>query len=316
MIYKIKKEQIGERLDKLSKNLLPDLSRSYIQKLIKNGDITVDGKIVSPHHFLKINEKISIKKTNISKSQEIKTVEKPTVFKLKVIDDTKEYLIVNKPAGIPAHGADHIREIALADLIIAKYPEIKKIGEDPSRPGIVHRIDKEVSGLLVIPKTQESFDNLKKQFKNRTVKKQYTALVYGQIKKDEDTINFPIKRSETGHRMSALPLNVGGKKNAEGRQAVTEFKLIKRYINYTLLKVYIKTGRTHQIRVHMSAFGHPIVGDNLYSTKKTRELNKKINLGRIFLFADELSFKDLKGIIQTYRTEMPPELKNFMKKVK
>lgn len=317
MNYKIKSEQAGMRLDKLAKNLLPDLSRSYVQKMIKNGHITVNGKTISSHHFLKIGDKVSVKTVDMTKREkkgnEEKKINSP---ELKIIDETKDYLIINKPAGIAMHGADHMKETALADLIILKYPEIKKIGEDPSRPGIVHRIDKEVSGLVVVPRTQESFDDLKKQFKERVVKKQYTALVYGKIEKEENTINFPIKRSETGHKMAALPLSMRGKQNTAGRRAVTELKLAKRFINYTLLKVSIKTGRTHQIRVHMAAFGHPIVGDNLYSTKKTRELNKKINLGRIFLYADELSFTDLGGERKTYKIDMPTELKNFMKKVK
>ena len=234
----------------------------------------------------------------------------------KKIFKNKEFIIINKPAGLITHGAPHIKEPSLADLLLKDYPEIKKIGEDPWRPGIVHRLDRLASGLLVVARTQESFDNLKNQFKNRTIKKHYRALVYGKIEKDEDEINFPIKRSTKGYKMAALPETIKGKNNISGRNAITEFQVKKKYINYTLLDTKIKTGRTHQIRVHMCAYGHPVVGDDLYSTKKTREKNKKFNLGRIFLHASELEFTDLKGQGQKFKAKLPDELVNFLKIIK
>ncbi len=238
------------------------------------------------------------------------------MIKYKKIFEDKNFLVINKPAGLLVHGADHIKEPTLADQLLKKYPELIKIGEDPIRPGIMHRLDKQVSGLMVITKTQAYFDHLKKQFQDRTIIKIYTALVYGKIEKDEDEINFPIQRSSKGHKMAALPFTTKGKFTEEGRQAITEFEVIKRFINYTLLKVKIKTGRTHQIRVHLSAYGHPVVGDDLYSTKKTREKNKKLNLGRIFLVATKLSFTDLDKEQKTFIIELPEELKNFLKHVK
>lgn len=237
-------------------------------------------------------------------------------MKYKLIRANAEFIIINKPAGLLVHGADHLDEETLADQLLADYPEIRKVGDDPIRPGIVHRLDKLASGLMVIARTQESFYNLKEQFQKRTINKHYTALVYGQIAKDKDEINFPILRSSKGYKMAALPETVKGEKNIDGRNAISEFEIIKRYINYTLLKVKIKTGRTHQIRVHMSAYGHPLVGDDLYSTKKTKVKNKKVDLERIFLVADELEFKDLRGELQKFEIGLPEELVVFLGKIK
>ena len=234
----------------------------------------------------------------------------------KLIFKNKEFIVINKPAGLLTHGAPHIGEKTLAEALLEDYPELINVGEDPVRPGIMHRLDRLASGLLVIARTPGSFNNLKNQFKNRTIKKYYKALVYGKIEKEADEINFPIKRSTKGHKMAALPETVRGEKNIAGRQAITKFLIIKKFINYTYLEVKIKTGRTHQIRVHMCAYGHPIVGDDLYSTKKTRLKNKKINLGRLFLHAYSLEFIDLKSKRRKFEVELPEELANFLKIVK
>lgn len=236
-------------------------------------------------------------------------------MKYELIDKTKDYLIINKPAGLLTHGAKHIDEISLADLLLTDYPEIAKVGEDESRPGIMHRLDKLASGLIVIARNDESYADLKKQFQERAISKYYTALAYGKIEKDEDEINFPIERSAKGHKMAALPITKKGKPSFEGRHAITKFEVLKRYINYTLLKVKIETGRTHQIRCHFSAYGCPLVGDDLYATKKTKLKNAKLNLGRIFLVADNLEFTDLNGERKKYSIELPLELKLFLEKI-
>ncbi|HZJ41166.1 MAG TPA: RNA pseudouridine synthase, partial [Candidatus Saccharimonadales bacterium] len=221
-----------------------------------------------------------------------------------IVFEDNDYLVINKPAGLAVHGGGNIKEETLADLLIARYPEIIKVGDDEARPGIVHRLDKEVSGLMVIAKNNNSFDNLKEQFKKRDINKQYLALAYGKVINDEGEINFPIKRSSEGYKMAAMPLNAVDlltRHNPKSRdtgniagvfkakEAITLFKVKARFINYTFLEVKIKTGRTHQIRVHFFAYGHPLVGDNLYCTKKTKTKNEKINLGRIFLMASQLS---------------------------
>lgn len=235
---------------------------------------------------------------------------------LPIIFASDEYIIINKPAGLLAHGAEHIKEPSLIEELLQEYPGVAKVGDDPSRPGLVHRLDKMVSGLMVIARTTDSFDSLKKQFQSRSIEKTYVALVYGKIDKDEGEIIFPIKRSRYGHKMAALPPTDKGEKNLLGRTAITEFWVTRRYINYTLLQVAIRTGRTHQIRVHLSAYGHPLVGDDLYATPKTKAKNQKLNLGRIFLVATRLKFADLSGEEKKYQIDLPDDLQSFLNTLK
>jgi 23S rRNA pseudouridine1911/1915/1917 synthase len=246
-----------------------------------------------------------------------------------IIFEDKDCLVINKPAGLAVHGGGNITEATLADLLLEKYPNIKNVGDDPTRPGIVHRLDMEVSGLMVIAKNQPSFENLKKQFKKREINKEYIALVYGKVEHEESEINFPIKRASTGYKMAAMPIqsvdllsrktptsrdqgNIEG--SFKAREALTTFKVIKRFVNYTLLSVKIKTGRTHQIRVHFFAYGHPLVGDPLYYTKKTKIKNDKLKLGRVFLMACHLSFKDLNGEKKDFKIDLSEDLKRFLPK--
>jgi 23S rRNA pseudouridine1911/1915/1917 synthase len=238
------------------------------------------------------------------------------MLKFEIIHEEEDYLVINKPAGLPVHGAEHMKEKTLADELMDKYPNIAKVGEDPYRPGIVHRLDKQVSGLLLIAKNNKCFESFKEQFQKRTIKKTYIGLVYGRVSKDEDLINFPIQRSAKGHKMAALPATVKGSANEAGRRAETEFIIKQKFINYTLLEIVIKTGRTHQIRVHMSAYGHPLVGDDLYGTRKTKIKNDKLGLGRIFLTASKLEFDDLQGKRRKFEIDLPEELSKFLEKIK
>lgn len=248
-----------------------------------------------------------------------------------IIFETDDYLVINKPAGIAVHAGGNIKEETIADLLIKRYPEIKDVGDDPIRPGLVHRLDKEVSGLMVIAKNNKTFQVLKNQFKDRDVNKEYVALVHGKMTTEYGDIKFPIKRSSEGFKMAAMPLNTvdllsrrhpkdRDQGNLDGlfkaREAITEYSVLKHYINYTLLQVKIKTGRTHQIRVHFFALGHPLVGDTLYFNKKSKAQNLKIKLGRIFLAANKLSFKDCDGEIKSFNLEMPAVLVDFLKNIK
>jgi len=256
---------------------------------------------------------------------------------IKIVYENEDYFIINKPAGLTVHGGTHIKEKTLVDFLLEKYPDLKNVGEDPDRPAIVHRLDKEASGLMVIPRNNKSFEYFKDLFKTRKIEKEYIALVHGKLSKDEDVIDFPIKRSSQGHKMAAVPqskdysameendeidktLSNRGRGNIKAleksRQAITEFFTIKNLINYTLVRVKIKTGRTHQIRVHFSAYGHPLLGDSLYSNKKSKVKNAKVNLGRIFLEACRLSFIDPQGEKQEFKINLSSELEEVLKKVK
>lgn len=251
-------------------------------------------------------------------------------LEIPIIFENDDYLVINKPAGLVVHGGPGVKdEILLTDWLKEKYPQIKGIGDDPLRPGIVHRLDKEVSGLMLITKNQKAFNYFKKQFVARKINKEYIALSHGKISKDEDVINFLIKRAKDGYKMAAIPSSTKmiNEKNKpsnrdlgilraqeESKEAITEFSVLKRFVNYTLLKVKIKTGRTHQIRVHLFAYGHPLLGDPLYYTKKTKVKNEKVSLGRIFLAATSLSFKDSDGEKQSFTIDLPQELQAFLDK--
>lgn len=318
MIIKITKKTAGARLDKYlaeadSVWAENQPSRNQIKGLIEQGIVKVNGLPASPHYSLKAGDKINIQKTGLKINQAAKIIKTASNFIIEIIDETDEFLVINKPAGLAVHKAVGS---TLADWLRDKYPKIKTIGDDPERPGIVHRLDKDVSGLMVIAKTQPAFDSLKKQFQNRTITKEYTALVHGQIQKATDTINFPIRRSSDGYKMAAIPFTVKGQPAEDGRSALTEFRIISRLVNYTLLKVKIKTGRTHQIRVHLAAYDRPVVGDNTYGTARARRQNKKLGLNRIFLVADHLCFTGLDNKPRDYKIDLTEELKNILKIIK
>ncbi len=302
---KIKKTEENQRLDIFLAGKL-EISRAKAQKMIKIGEVLVNDKKIKPHYLLKENNKITITPANNTKKQIL-----ASPFPLMdIIAETADYLIINKQAGVVVHGGEGIDKPTLTDALINKYPEISAVGDNPTRPGIVHRLDKEASGLMVIAKNNKMFALLKEQFQKQKVAKKYTALVYGKIGKESEEIGFPIARSAKGYKMAAHSKNQGG------RNAVTEFTAQKKFINYTLLKVKIKTGRTHQIRVHMSAYGHPVVGDNLYGTKKTKEQNKKLGSSRIFLHAEFLGFKDLQNKQREFKSKLPAEFKKILREIK
>lgn len=226
---------------------------------------------------------------------------------IKIIYEDDDILVLDKPAGLEIYNEKEKKsEATLVDWLVLKYPAIRQIGPDPARPGIVHRLDKGVSGILVVAKNESSFENLIKQFEERKIKKEYIALVYGKVVKDEGEINFPIARAKSG-RFAALPPNHPG-----GRIAITEYEVIERFINFTLLSVRIKTGRTHQIRVHLFAIGYPVVGDVLYSQKKI----KKAPLDRIFLHAAKIGFYDRENNWKERESDLPTGLKNFLETLK
>lgn len=306
MKFKVTSKQAGSRFDVVLTEKLK-LTRSQIQKQIKAGLYMVDREPTAPHYILKMGEMIEGVKTDNTKPEAI--IEPQAIPEYKIVAETKDYLVVHKPVGLLMHGTATMREANLADLLSAKYPEMKKVGDDPFRPGIIHRIDKDVSGLVLVAKTQAFFESAKEQFQTRTIQKNYLALVHGVIQGDEGIIDFPIKRATSGHKMAALP------KGADGRVAISEFVVTKRFLHYTLVKVAIKTGRTHQIRAHMAAYGHPIVGDNLYGTKICKDQNRRLHTKRVFLVAQELSFTDLAGERKEFTLSIPEDFieltKNF-----
>lgn len=322
-LIKIDAECQGQRLDKFLTEYWPDLSRSQIKKMILQDEVLVNGEKTTVHRFLKENDKIEIRNQKLEIIKKNKNQKSISNFqlpvsglfkKIKVIADSDDFIILEKPAGLLVHPTDKNETDTLVDWLIASYPEIAKIGEDPARPGIVHRLDKDVSGLMVIPRNQDSFDYFKSIFKSREIQKKYTALVYGEMEKTEDTIDLPIGRSKTKPGLYAAHPKAQGEKFADkDKLAVTEISVVKKFKNFTLLSVKILTGRTHQIRVHLTAYGHPIVGDNLYLNKK---LKTKKELSRIFLHADYLAFTAPDGKEYEFHSKLPSKLADYLKALK
>ncbi len=312
-------ESAGMRLD-LFLSVKLGITRSQAQKLISGNSVLINnaqpkktGEKVSEGDNITIEapgpNPISTTETPIVSTHEFR------IEDIKIIKETPEYLIIEKPWGMLTHSTGKHETDSLAELLVKKYPELSKIGEDPLRPGIVHRLDKEASGLLVIPRTTAMFDHLKNLFKTRQMDKEYIVLVHGQVEKDWDEINFPITRSRTSDRMAAIPETLKGEKNDEGQRAKTEFWVEKRFVNFTLLKVKIHTGRMHQIRAHFLAYNHPAVGDPLYFQKKIKRTWDE-KLGRLFLHCCHLAFTDLNGTTVSFTSSLPKTLGDFLEILK
>ena len=240
------------RLDKLIAKLDEDLSRSMIQKMLEDGKILVNGKIEKPSYKTKLNDKIEVEEV-VAKEIELKAQDIP----IDIIYEDKDIIVVNKPKGMVVHPANGNLDGTLVNAIMNICKDsLSGIGGE-IRPGIVHRIDKDTSGLLIIAKNDKAHINLSEQIKNREIIKKYVALVRGNIKENNATIDMPIGRSDKDRKKMAV--------KKDGKNAITHFEVIKRYEGYTYLDIKIDTGRTHQIRVHLAEIGYPIVGDSVYS---------------------------------------------------
>ncbi|MBI2062353.1 MAG: RluA family pseudouridine synthase [Candidatus Yanofskybacteria bacterium] len=220
-----------------------------------------------------------------------------------IVYEDKNLLVINKPSGLITHPKDATdKQKSVTSWLVEKYPEIKTVGEDPLRPGLVHRLDKDTSGLLVIAKNQESFTYLKSLFQEKKIKKFYLALVHGKPKEPKGIIDAPLGRIG----MKRTTQLHGKKKLKDKKEAITEYGTIKNFQNFTLLEVSPHTGRTHQIRVHLKSLGTPVAGDPLYGHKDPKEPS------RLFLHAYKLQFVSPDGKALTIETELPEELQNFI----
>lgn len=287
----------GARLDVFLTREMPGTTRSQIAKRIKAGDVMVNGKPATVHRFLKTGDVVQmasappqiIREDTLQESTQEKTRASPQ--KVEILAETPDWIVINKPSGLLVHPDGKTRHGTLVDFLMAHDPNIARVGEDLSRPGIVHRLDKEVSGLMIVAKTQDAFDDLKRQFAEHTVDKRYLALVSGRLEKDEGDITFKIARSKTKQRMAARP-----EQEEEGKAAWTHYQVLRRARDATLLELTILTGRTHQIRAHLLALNHPILGDMLYGrTPKHRRGKSTRDLAtgtRLLLQATHLGFRD------------------------
>lgn len=229
-------------------------------------------------------------------------------MKIKILYEDSNILVIDKPSGISVHGDGKTKEKTLTDWVLKNYPKMKNVGEpmgDVVRPGIVHRLDRDTSGVLVLAKNQKTYEFLKTQFQERKIKKTYVAIVEGHFKNERGVINKPIGRSPVDFRRHLAGRGARG----ELRPAITEYKVIKNLGKFSYLEIKPKTGRTHQIRVHMKYLNHPVVCDSLYNPKGS--CPKEIS--RLALHARYIEFQDLKGKVIKVESALPLQFKKIIK---
>lgn len=288
-------EQDNMRLDVYVAEKRKQLSRTMIQKLIENGNIQVNGETKKLSYKVQVGDQITIDQPKVKE-----TDLKPQKIPIEIVYEDNDIIVVNKPKGLVVHPANGNPDGTLVNAIMAICKEsLSGIGGE-LRPGIVHRLDKDTSGLLIVAKNDRAHINMSNQIKNHEVRKIYIALVRGIIQEDEATIDMPIGRSTKDRKKMAVV--------KDGKNAVTHFKVIKRYPKYTLLEVKIDTGRTHQIRVHMAEIGHPVIGDMVYSNGKN-----DFGIEGQMLHAKSLDFKHpITGKQMHLEAELPEYFRNIL----
>ena len=297
--YIVSQEEKGKRLDTYIPSVDTDITRTAAQRLIEDGNILVNGKNAKVSYKIQENDKISVEIPE-PKQIELKAQNIP----IEIIYEDSDIIVVNKPKGMVVHPANGNPDGTLVNAIMAICKDsLSGIGGE-IRPGIVHRIDKDTSGLLIVAKNDNAHVKMSEQIKNHEVKKTYIALVRGVFKENEATIDMPIGRSTSDRKKMSV--------NKNGKNAITHIKVLKRFDKYTLLKVNIETGRTHQIRVHLSHIGYPIVGDYTYSNGK----NEFDVIGQC-LHAQKLEFKHpITQKDMCLEAELPQYFKDILDKLK
>ena len=260
MKYIVSFKENGERFDKAVSLLNSELSRSYITKLIEEGKILLNGKQEKPSLKVKENDEITIEEL-VDQKSDIKEEDIP----LDVVYEDSDILIINKPQGMVVHPANGHYSGTLVNALMFQADSLSSIN-GVIRPGIVHRIDKDTSGLLCVAKNDNAHHFLAEQLKDHTMAREYMALVRGVIKENSGTVEMPIGRDKKDRQKMAV--------TKEGKPAITHFVVVERFANHTLVKCQLVSGRTHQIRVHMSAIGYPVEGDPLYAGKNYDKLYK------------------------------------------
>jgi len=286
--HQLKADSAGVRLDLFIVQNLPELSRSFIQKLIEDGHVTLNGKPARAGLKLKEGDAVCI------------TIPPPEPSELlaedipiSIIYEDGDLLVVDKPAGMTTHPAPGNPSHTLVNAVLSHLPALPE-SDNPARPGIVHRLDKDTSGLILIAKTRGALADLSAQFKSREVNKAYVALVKGKVIPPRGIVDAPIGRDRAHRQKMAV--------TDSGRPARTAYTVLKVYEGYTLVEARPETGRTHQIRVHFASVGHPVVGDIIYGAKS--EL-----VGRQFLHAQKLSFRlPSTGKTVEFTSPLPPDL--------
>ena len=296
MTINLKVSQAGERLDRFITEQITEHSRSEIQRWIHEGNVRVNQRLAKPAQRLNLGDRIQI----IVPTPQPSTII-PESIPLDILYEDEDLISVDKPAGLVVHPAPGHESGTLVNAILHHCPDIEGVG-GVKRPGIVHRLDKDTSGIILVAKNDRAHRYLQTQFKKRTIEKTYLALLIGQLEPRQGQINAPIGRDPRHRkRMAIVPAE-------HGREAITAFEVEAYYGTSTLVSVHPLTGRTHQIRVHFDSLGHPVVGDVIYGPRRDN-----YKLGRHFLHAHQLRFhRPSDDEVLTLRSPLPPDLQTFL----
>ncbi|UCD55033.1 MAG: RluA family pseudouridine synthase [Candidatus Omnitrophota bacterium] len=297
--FEVDSGHAGKRLDKFLVEILKGtLSRSFIKKLIDGRKVSVNEKYTNAHHKIFSGE---IVKITIPEPEPLEL--KPENIPLDIVYEDKDLVVLNKPVGISTHPAGRHLTGTLVNALLYRVKDLSGIG-GVSRPGIVHRLDKETSGLLVVAKNDNSHINLSNQFKNRTIRRKYIALVKGIVQLDNGRIELPIARRKKD--ITKMCVSFASEKK---RNAVTNYKVLKRFKDFTELSLSLETGRTHQIRVHLAHMGHPVVGDKLYGS--SRGMNRQALHAKTLGFFHPTTKKFME-----FDSELPRDMQQLIEKGK
>jgi 23S rRNA pseudouridine1911/1915/1917 synthase len=301
-------EGAGSRLDRWLAAQEPALSRARLQALIADGHVLVGGRIPKPSYRLREGDEVTIEVPPAPPE-----VLEPEPIALAIVFEDEQVLVVDKPSGMVVHpGAGHARA-TLAAAVLAHAPGTAGVG-GPRRPGVVHRLDKDTSGLLVIAKTQLAYESLTRQLAARTVGRRYVALVQGAMSRSEGVVDAPIGRHP--HDRIRMAIRPAGR----GKRAVTRYRLLERFSHYTWIEARLETGRTHQIRVHMASLGHPVVGDRLYGGgdgNGRRRGKAPMPFEGLALHAAELAFvHPATGTMVEFTAPLPPHIVNLLSHIR
>lgn len=307
LTFTVQAENQNVRLDAFLAESVAGWSRSRLQKLIDDGDCLVNGKAAKSAYKIRAGDEIEIELA----APEIANFE-PENIPLNILFEDDQIAVINKPAGMVVHPGAGVSGGTLANAVAFHFQIQNSKSKIQNRPGIVHRLDKDTSGLIVVAKNELAHENLSEQFRNREVFKSYIALVHGEMSRDNGRIEAGIGRDPQNRlRMSANVIR--------GRHAETVWQIREKFDRFTLLDVEIKTGRTHQIRVHLAFIKHPVVGDELYNGGRdnnvpdVRKRNAIARLHRFFLHAEKLSFKHPKtNEVLNFQIALPEELENLL----
>ncbi len=301
MDFSAGKEQAGKRLDQAVHEQLPAFSRARVQSWIKDGRVRVNGAAERPARLLREGDRVEIEPAELPALHAV-----PEAIPLRILYEDDDFVAIDKPAGMVVHAGAGVRSGTLVNALLYRFESLSALGGE-LRPGIVHRLDRYTSGVLLVAKNDAAHRALAAQFAGRQVEKTYLALVGGRVAVDRDRIEKPIARDPRRRTRMTARLE-------HGRAAWSEYRVLRRFERFTFLEVRIGTGRTHQIRVHLSSIGHPVAGDRLYGAPANVEGLPP--LGRFFLHAHRIRFRHPFGG-QTVEVEspLPADLTSWMERL-